>query len=69
MSSCSHLNYGLSPSHYLSIPVFSWDAMLKMAEIKLELIPHPDMYIFFEKGAKGGICYILIEVAKPTINI
>ena len=43
--------------------------MLKMAEIKLELIPHPDMYIFFEKGAKGGICYILIEVAKPTINI
>ena len=43
-------NYGLCPSHYLSAPGVSWDAMLKMTESKLELIPDPDMYIFFEKG-------------------
>ena len=43
-------NYGLSPSHYLSTQGLSRDAMVKMAKIKLELIPDPDMYIFFEKG-------------------
>ena len=56
-------NYGLSPSHYLSAPSLSWDAMLIMTKIKLELIPDPDMYTFFEKGTKGGISYI------PKINI
>ena len=43
-------NYGLCPSHYLSAPGVSWDAILKMTKGKLELIPDPDMYIFFEKG-------------------
>ena len=48
-------NYGLCPSHYLSAPALSWDAMLNMTEIKLELISDPDMYIFFEKGMRGEI--------------
>ena len=43
-------NYGLCPSCYLSAPGFSLDAMLKMTKIKFELIPDPNMYIFFEKG-------------------
>ena len=29
--------------------------MFKMRKIELELIPDPDMYIFFEKGTGGGI--------------
>ena len=41
-----------------------------MTKIELELIPYPDMYIFFEKGTRGGISFIfLIDTAKPTINI
>ena len=48
----------LCPSHYLSAPDLSWDAMLKMAKIKLELIKDPDMYIFSERGTSGGISYI-----------
>ena len=51
-------NYGLCLSHYLSAPGLSWDAMLKMTKIELELIPDPDMYIFFWKGTRGGISYI-----------
>ena len=51
-------NYGLCPSHYLSAPSLSWDAMLKMTKIDLELIPDPNMYIFFEKGIRGGISNI-----------
>ena len=39
-------NYGLCPSHYLSAPVLSWNVMLKMT-VERELIPHPDMLMFF----------------------
>ena len=38
-------NYGLFPSHYLSAPSLSWNTMLKMTEIELELVPNPDMYV------------------------
>ena len=51
-------NSGLCPSHYLSAPALSWDAMLSMTKIKLELISDPDMYIFFEKVMRGGVSYI-----------
>ena len=62
-------NYGLYPSHYLRALGLSWDAMLKMTKIELELIPDPDMYMFFEKGTSGGFLIFLIDIAKPTINI
>ena len=48
-------NYGLRPSHYLSAPGLSWDAMLKITKIKFELVPDPDMYIFFENGTRPGL--------------
>ena len=39
----SQRNYGLDPSHYLRAPGLSWNVMLKMTKIKLELITDPDM--------------------------
>ena len=43
--------------------------MLEIAKIQLELIADPDIYIFFEKGARGGISYIFNRYSKPKINI
>ena len=57
-------HYGFCASRYLSAPGLTWDAMLKMAKIKLELITDPDMYIFFEKGTRGGISYISNRYSK-----
>ena len=51
-------NCELGLSHYLSAPCLSWDAMLKIIKIELELIKDPDMYIFFTKGTRGGTSYI-----------
>ena len=51
-------NYGLCPGHYLSAPALSWDAMLNMTKAELQLIPESDMYLFFEKGTRGGVSYI-----------
>ena len=52
------LKDGLCPSHYLSKTDLSWDAMLKMTKNEPELIPEPEMFIFFEKGTSGRISYI-----------
>ena len=54
-------NYGLCPSHHLSAPGLSWDAMLKMTK---QLIIDPAVYIFFEKVTRGGISYISNRYSK-----
>ena len=59
-------NYGLCPSHYLSAPALSWGAMLNMKKVELELIPDLDMYIFFEKGKRGGVSYISNRYSKAN---
>ena len=59
-------NYALCPSHYLRAPGLRWDAMLKMTKNKLELIPDPGMYIFFEKGTRGGTSYISNRYSKAN---
>ena len=43
--------------NYLSAPVLSWDAMLKITKIKLKLIPDLDMFIFFERSTSGAISF------------
>ena len=62
-------NHGLCSSRYLSASGLSWDAMLKMTKTDPELIPDPDMFIFFEKGTRGGILMFLLDIGKPTMNI
>ena len=47
-------------------PGLSWDAMLKMTKTELELIPNPDMYIFFEKVTRGGFSYISNSDSKAN---
>ena len=50
--------YKLDPCHYFTSPGLSWDAMLKMTNIKLELMTDIDMFQFIEKGMCGGVSYI-----------
>ena len=59
-------NYGLSPSYYLTAPVLSWDAILNMTRTGLEVIQVPDMYMFFEKGTRGGVSYIYNRYSKTN---
>ena len=42
--------YGLDPCHYYSSPGLSFDAMLKMTKIKLDLISDINMHLFIKKG-------------------
>ena len=58
--------YKLDPCHYFTSPGLSWDAMLKMTNIKLELITDVDMFLFIEKGMRGGISYIANRYGKAN---
>ena len=74
--------YKQDPCHYFSSPGLIWNAMLKITDVKLEKIVDNDMYLFFEKGLRGGIPYIAkrysevnnkymknYDLTKPSIYI
>ncbi|UZO27485.1 uncharacterized protein OCT59_019678 [Rhizophagus irregularis] len=48
-------HYGLDPSHYVSAPALSWDGMLKITGVKIELFTNMTMHDFTEKTKRGGI--------------
>ena len=58
--------YKLDPCHYFTSPGLSWDAMLKMTDIKLELMTDIDMFQFIEKGMRGGFSYIANRHGKAN---
>ena len=60
-------NYGLCPNYYLSGPALNWDGMRSMSKVELDLISDVDM--FFEKGMREGVSYILKDTAKQIAKI
>ena len=58
--------YGLDPCHYFSAPGLSWDALLKMTRVNLDLFSNLDMQLFIEKGMRGGISTITHRYAKAN---
>ena len=58
--------YGLDPCHYFSSPGLSWDAMLKMTGVKVKKISDIGIYLFIEKGLRGGISYIAKRYSKAN---
>ena len=61
-------NFRKTCLHYFTSPGLSWDAMLKMTNIKLELMSDIDMFQFVEKGLRGGFSYISNRSSKANIN-
>ena len=58
--------YKLDPCHYFSSPGLNWDAMLKMTDVWLEKTVDNDMYLFIEKGLRGGTSYIAKRCSKTN---
>ena len=59
-------NYAICPSHHLSAPVLSWDAMFNVTKVELVLISDADMYLFFEKGIRGRVSYFSKRYSKTN---
>ena len=46
--------YGLDPLHYVSLPSFGRDAMLKQTAVEIELISDPEVFNLIKAGIRGG---------------
>jgi hypothetical protein len=59
-------DFHLEMGHYFSLPMLSYDALLKMSEEVLE-IPDLDKYIWLETGLRGGVCGVgSLKTAKAN---
>ena len=59
-------HYKLDPTHYVSLPGFGWDALLKMTKVKLDVISDYDMYLMIESGIRGGMSMISHRHSKAN---
>ena len=59
-------NYKLDPAHYYTAPGLAWDAALKLAEVKLELLSDIDMLLMVEEGIRGGVSMISNRYGKAN---
>ena len=59
-------NYGLDPAWYYTSPGLSWDAMLKLTKVKLELLTDINMLLMFEQGVRGGVSQISTRYAEAN---
>ena len=62
-------NYGLYPSHYLSAPGLSWDAMLKMTKLNFNSFQILTCIHSLKKVQEMEFLIFPIDIVKPTINI
>ena len=56
--------YELHPAKPLSGPGLAWQAVLRKAKIKLDLLTDINMFLMLEKGIRGGICHSIYRYAK-----
>mgnify|MGYP001811953810 CR=1 FL=1 len=59
-------HYELDPEHYVSLPGFSWDALMKSTGVELELLTQPEMYLFIERAIRGGYAGIVHREASAN---
>ena len=59
-------NYRLDPAHYYTAPGLSWNAMLKMTGVSLELFTDPDMHLFVKNGIRGGVSMISHKCSRAN---
>ncbi|CAG9822864.1 unnamed protein product [Phaedon cochleariae] len=63
-----HNTYGLDPTHYYTLPGFTWDAMLYKTNQEQELITDVDMFLFVERGIRGGLSHICLKRRAKANN-
>lgn len=58
--------YKLDPAHYYTAPGFSWDSMMRLTGVELEMLSDPNMYLMVENGVRGGVSMITKKYAKAN---
>ena len=63
-SNFAYKTYGLDCRYSYTLPGYSWQCMLKMTKIELDLISDQDMYLFLMDSIRGGICQVNKKYSK-----
>lgn len=58
--------YYLDPCHYYTAPGLSWDAMMKLTKVELELLSDFEIISFLKSGIRGGISQCSNRYAKAN---
>ena len=58
--------YRPDPSYFLSAPGLAWQACLKKAEVKLELLTDINTLLMIEDEIRGGMCLCVHRHAKAN---
>jgi hypothetical protein len=64
-----HKFSGLDPAHYISLPSYSYDSMLKLTGSVISLPTDINMVQFLEAGKRGGVAFIGTRDMKPSSNV
>ena len=59
-------NYSLDPAWYYTSPGLSWDALLKVSGVRLELLTDVDVLLLFEKEIRGEVSMIPNRYGKAN---
>ena len=58
--------YKLDPASFLTAPGLDWQAALKKAKVKLELLTDTDIMLMAKNGIRGGICHAIHQYVKAN---
>ena len=58
--------YELDPASILPVPELAWQAVLKKAKVKLDLLTNIDVLLTVEKGIRGGMHHSTYQYAKSN---
>ena len=58
--------FDLDCCHYISLPMLSFDAMLKMTGVEIELVTDPEMCLMLENSIRGGLSNISQRYSRST---
>ena len=58
--------YELDLARFLTAPGLAWQATLKKAKVKLDLLTDIDMLSRIEKGIRGEICHSVYRYVKAN---
>jgi hypothetical protein len=61
-----HKFSGLDPAHYISLPSYSYDSMLKLTKSVISLPTDINMVHFLESCKRGGVAFIGTRDMKPS---
>lgn len=62
----SHDIYGLDPTHYYSLPSYTFDAVFRYTNVELQLITEEKIYNLIKASIRGGLSFACKRYAKAN---